>query len=53
MEDELGVALEPSGGVARVEVAPPLAVERIDVGVEQLGVTHTDRYDVAALLAGD
>jgi Fe-S-cluster-containing dehydrogenase component len=36
----------------KVNVLVPRSVERIDVGVEQIGTTHTGKYDVAALLAG-
>jgi hypothetical protein len=37
----------------KVNVLVPRSVQRIDVSLEQLGVTHTNEYDVAALLAGD
>jgi Fe-S-cluster-containing dehydrogenase component len=37
----------------KVNVLVPRSVERIDVGLEQLGIRHTDEYDVAALLTGD
>ena len=37
----------------KVNVLVPRSVERIDVGLEQLGVRHTEEYDVAVLLAGE
>ena len=37
----------------KVNVLVPRNVERIDVNIEQLGSTHTNEYDVAALLAGE
>jgi Fe-S-cluster-containing dehydrogenase component len=37
----------------KVNVLVPRSIERIDVGIEQLGVTHTEEYDVAVLLGGE
>jgi Fe-S-cluster-containing dehydrogenase component len=37
----------------KVNVLVPRNVQRIDVSIEQLGVTRTDEYDVANLLLGD
>ena len=37
----------------KVNVLAPRKVQKIDVSIEQIGITETDEYDVAALLAGD
>ena len=37
----------------KVNVLVPRSVQRIDVTIEQIGMTTTDEYDVAALLEGD
>ena len=37
----------------KVNVLVPRSVQKIDVTIEQIGMTTTDEYDVAALLKGD
>jgi ferredoxin len=37
----------------KVNVLVPRSVERIDIGLEQIEIRHTNEYDVAALLSGD
>lgn len=37
----------------KVNVLVPRHVEKIDVSIQQIGMTTTDEYDVASLLLGD